>query len=406
VRPLVAFAAIVVLTSVHGVAAQDAQLHGYLDCRLVAAPVERSWTEGGLGKTRFGDDSDRATCAQAGLAATWQMTSALLAYADLQMATTGRDDVSLLEGYLRYRPVSTTPLRASLKVGAFFPPISLENDAIGWTSPWTLTPSAINGWVGEELRSLGAEGRIEWRGTRYTIEGIAAIVRSNDPGGELLAARGWAMSDLTSGLGTRVREPDIYALENGEPSPLRFNPFLENDGRLGWYAGATWKAPGVARLSVLRYDNRADPASSSGGVSPVLSWRTKFWSSGLELDWRDIVVLTQAMDGSTAIAPSPFFSTTTDFRAAYVLIGWNIDRWRAALRVDAFETDQLPRSIAGRVREHGSAATLALNWRPVEWLRLSGEWLHVWSTRNERADVGLSPRQVDHQLQLSARLLF
>lgn len=401
-----ALAAIGVLASVRGLDAQEAQLHGYLDCRLVAAPAERSWTAGGLGKTRFGDDRELVTCAQAALDGSWQITPTLLAFADLQVATTGHDDVSLLEGYLRYRPVSTTPLRVSVKVGAFFPPISLENDVIGWTSPWTLTPSAINGWVGEELRAIGAEGRVEWRGSRYTVEGIGALLRSNDPAGELLAARGFAMSDLTSGLGTRVREPDIYALEGGESSPLRFNPFLENDGRLGWYAGGTWRATGIARISVLRYDNRADPSTMSRGVTPVLSWRTKFWSGGAELDWRDLVVLTQAMTGSTEIAPSPFFSTTTDFRAAFVLLGWNIDTWRAALRVDTFETDQLPRSIAGRIREHGTAATLALNWRPFEWLRLTGEVLTVWSTRNERADIGLDPRQIDHQLQLGARLLF
>src|SRR5258705_9405197 len=60
-----------------------------------------------------------------------------------------------------YRPVSTSAFRWSIKAGAFFPPISLENTEIGWTSPWTLTPSAINAWVGEELRTIGLEGRSE-----------------------------------------------------------------------------------------------------------------------------------------------------------------------------------------------------------------------------------------------------
>lgn len=387
-------------------AEQDVDLHGYLDCRLIAPASERSWTDGGLGKTRFGDGGFTATCAQAGLVGTWQATPALLALMDLQYATTGRDTLSLLEAYLRYRPVSTRPLRASVKVGAFFPPISLENDAVGWTSPWTLTPSAINSWIGEELRSIGAEGQLEWRGNGYSVEGIAALVRSNDPAGELLAARGWALSDLSSGFGARVREPDAYARDNDEGVPLRFNPFLENDGRLGWYAGATWRATGRARISLLRYDNRADPSTHSGGESPVFSWRTKFWSGGAEFDWRNVVVLAQAMTGSTDIAPSPHFSTSTDFRAAYVLVGWNIDAWRAAIRVDAFSTEQLPRSLSDRVREHGSAATLALNWRPLEWLRLTGEFVHVRSTRNQRIDNGLSPGQTDRQLQFAARLLF
>ena len=44
-----------------------------------------------------------------------------------------------------------------MKTGAFFPTISLENDDLGWTSPYTLTPSAINSWIGDELRTIGSE---------------------------------------------------------------------------------------------------------------------------------------------------------------------------------------------------------------------------------------------------------
>jgi hypothetical protein len=387
-------------------AAQDFDAHGYLDCRLIARADERSWAGGGLGKTRFGGGGTTATCVQAAVVATAQLTPALLALADVQYQTTDKNAFSALEAYLRYRPVSTTPLRWSVKLGEFFMPVSLENDAIGWTSPWTLTPSAIDGWIGEELRTIGAEARIEWRGAAQTFEGVAALVRENDPAGELLAARGWALADLTSGIGSRVREPDIYAIDNGDAVPLRFDPFLENDGRTGWYAGASWRATGLGGVAVLRYDNEADPSTHSGGASPVFSWHTEFWSSGAELDIGDVVLLGQAMSGSTEIAPSPHFRTTTDFRAAYLLAGWNRGVLRPAIRVDVFSTDQLPRSIEERVREHGEAATFALNWRPREWLRVTGEALFVRSTRNARIEEGIASLQSDRQLQLSARLLF
>jgi hypothetical protein len=386
--------------------AQDFDAHGYLDCRLIARADERSWTDGGLGKTRFGGGGTTAACVQAAVVATAQLTPSLLALADVQYQTTGKNAFSALEAYLRYRPVSTTPLRWSVKLGEFFMPVSLENDAIGWTSPWTLTPSAIDGWIGEELRTIGAEARIEWRGTGQTFEGIAALVRENDPAGELLAARGWALADLTSGIGSRVREPDVYAIDNGDAIPLRFDPFLETAGRTGWYAGASWRATGLGRIAVLRYDNEADPSTHSGGASPVFSWHTEFWSGGAELDLGDVVLLSQAMSGSTEIAPSPHFRTTTGFRAAYLLAGWNRGALRPAIRVDVFSTDQLPRSIDARVREHGEAATLALNWRPREWLRVTGEALFVRSTRNARTEEGIASLQNDRQLQLSARLLF
>ena len=227
------------------VAATDFSAHGYVDCRLISRASERSWADGGFGKTRFGDGGFSAACVQADLTVTAQLTPALVALADVQYQTTDKNAFSALEAYLRYRPVSTTPLRWSIKVGEFFMPVSLENDAIGWTSPWTLTPSAINSWLGEEFRTIGAEGRLEWRGATNTFEGIVGLVRNNDPAGELLAARGWSLSDLTSGIGSRVREPDAYATSNGVPYPLRFNPFMENDGRTGWYVGADWKMPGA-----------------------------------------------------------------------------------------------------------------------------------------------------------------
>jgi hypothetical protein len=386
--------------------AQDFGAHGYLDCRLIARASERSWTDGGLGKTRFGGGGTSATCAQASLVATWQITPALLALADVQYETTDRNAFSALEAYLRYRPVSTTPLRWSIKVGEFFPPVSLENDAIGWTSPWTLTPSAINSWIGEEFRTIGAEARVEWRGAGQTIEGVVALVRNNDPAGELLAARGWSLSDLTSGIGSRVREPDVYATDGGATIPLHFNPFLENDDRTGWYAGGSWRAPGRAGVTLLRYDNEADPTTHSGGAERVFSWHTTFWSLGAEADVGDVVLLGQAMTGSTNIVPSPFFSSTTDFRAAYLLAGWNRGSVRPALRLDAFSTEELPSTHEGGVREHGNAVTFALNWRPREWLRVTGEALRVYSSRNQRLEEGISPRQTDNQVQLSARVLF
>jgi hypothetical protein len=387
-------------------AAADFSAHGYLDCRLVSRADERSFADGGFGKTRFGNGGFSAGCVQADLTVTAQLAPSLLALADLQYQTTGKNAFSALEAYLRYRPVSTTPLRWSVKVGEFFMPGSLENDAIGWTSPWTLTPSAINSWLGEEFRTIGAEGRVEWRGATSTFEGVVGLVRNNDPAGELLAARGWSLSDMTSGIGSRVREPDAYATFNGVPYPLRFNPFLENDGRTGWYAGAGWKMPGAGGVEVLRYDNEADPSTHSNGSSPVFSWRTEFWSLGAEADVGDIVFLGQAMTGSTEIVPSPFFSTWTDFRAAYLLAGWNRGVLRPTLRLDAFSTDQMPRSIDGRWREHGNAITFALNWRPHAWLRVTGEALRVYSSRNQRVDDGIPPQQTDTQVQLCARLIF
>jgi hypothetical protein len=386
--------------------ARAADVRGYLDCRLVAHAQERSWLDGGLGKTRFGSGGTSLGCVQAGLVVAAQPLPSLLAVAGLQAQTSGRDELVLLEAYLRWRPVSITPWRWSLKAGAFFPPVSLENDAIGWTSPWTLSSSAINAWIGEEFRTVGGEARLEWRGDGQSVEAIAALLRSNDPAGELLAARGWSIGDLVAGFGSDLREPDAYAREDGHEPPLRFNPFLENDGRPGWYAGLDWHAPGRARLALLRYDNEADPSSHSRGVEPVYSWRTEFWSLGGELEAGSWLLLAQAMTGSTELAPSPHFHTWTDFRAGYLLAGWNRGPWRPAFRIDAFSTNQLPRDLDDRTREHGHALTFALNWRPQDWLRLTAELLRADSWRNQREADGDPAHRVDHQVQVGARVMF
>lgn len=382
--------------------AQDFGLHAYIDGRLVAAPSETSWTNGGLGKTRFGDGGTDMQFGGVGVVGTAQLTPALLALAEIQFQTTDRATVNVIEAYLRYRPVALSRWRWSVQAGAFLPPISLENDAIGWTSPWTLTPSAINSWVGEELRVIGAEGRLEWRGDVSTWELRSALFRRNDPAGNLLAVRGWSLSDLSSGLGSRLREPDTT--DGGQPSASRYDPFQNIGHRIGWYANLDWHAPGLGRVSLMRYDNRADPAAHTD--SGIFAWHTWFWSLGASTDTGSIRWIVQAMDGATVIEPMDGMQFRTGFRSAFLLAGWNRGNWRPALRIEHFSTHD-GRSDAGIPQgEHGNAITAALNWRPRDWLRLTAEVLRIDSVRTQRADVGLSPASMVTQVQLGVRLIY
>jgi hypothetical protein len=83
------------------------------------------------------------------------------------------------------------------------------------------------------------------------------------PAGEILAARGWSLSDLSYGLGSSVPEPDVLAISLGEPVPRRYDPYVEIDHNWGWYAEAAWSAPRLGRVSLLRYDNNGDPTTST-----------------------------------------------------------------------------------------------------------------------------------------------
>ena len=107
------------------------------------------------------------------------------------------------------------------------------------------------------LDATGLEWRLERRGDAGSMESALTAFGGNDTAGELLAARGWALSDRAYGVGGTIREPDTAAFE--APPPRRFDPFTELDHRPGAIAEATVRRAGGQRFTLLRYDNNADP---------------------------------------------------------------------------------------------------------------------------------------------------
>jgi len=309
--------------------------------------------------------------------------------------------VDLLESYVRYRPLSMSPWRWSVKAGAFFPPVSEENTAPGWTSPWTLTPSAINSWVGEEVRIIGAEAKAEWRGESDKLEAEVSLFGWNEPAGVLLADRGWALTDRVTGLFDRLRLPDTAAFRPGAGAVWR-EPFREIDNHPGYYAGLSWRHEDWGKVDLLYYDNDADPSA----FDHEFAWHTKFLSVGGSTNFGQLTVLSQAMFGKTQIAPEGDETYDTDFTSAYLLLGYRFGEWRIAARGDIFATASTDKDPDVRASEHGTAQTVAVSWQPSEYLRLTLEGLRVGSFRVQRLSYGLSPGQVDHQVQLGVKFMF
>lgn len=81
-------------------------------------------------------------------------------------------------------------------MGGFYPQLSLENPDMGWLSAYNYTNSAINSWVGEELRTLGVEATIKRPARNFnsahSFSLVGATFKGNDPAGTLLAWRGFA----------------------------------------------------------------------------------------------------------------------------------------------------------------------------------------------------------------------
>lgn len=261
--------------------AAELSFDGYADVRLVLPSNQKSWIDGGLGKFRFGarqpSPNFRFTEAveQVGLDIAPDIRGVVLARAEPEQRTA----IDLLESYLAWRPAAAERWRWSITAGAFFPPISLENDDIGWTSSHTLTPSAVNSWVGDELRTIGGEATLEWRGTAGTLRAVGALFCCNEPAGILLAKRGWSLDDRPTGLFERVNTPAAksYLIRPigavAARFPQRRGLFEQIDGRVGWYGGFNWSMPDLGEAGILYYDNDADPAAFS---TRDTAWRTHF----------------------------------------------------------------------------------------------------------------------------------
>ncbi len=382
-------------------------MDGFADMRLVDTSDQQSWIAGGLGKTAYGAGNGRAgteaTLSEAVADVRAQPSPDILAFASFRAGPRQRNALDLMEAYGRYQPVTTDTLRFSIRGGAFYPPVSLENEGVGWSSPWTLTPSAINSWVGEELRTIGLEGTVEWRLDSGALKATGAVFGWNEPAGALMADRGWALDDVPTGLFDRARQPNAFAAEIHHSGPLWEQPFTNIDGRAGWYAEASWRDDAFGKLTLMHYDNRANPAASLNGV---FAWRTQFTNLGLDTAIGDVTLLAQAMSGSTIIAPSATIRNIADFQSAYLLAGWDFADYTLAGRVDVFATQESHVSARLNNSEHGNALTVALTWHARRWLRLTGEALRVDSTRTQRLVVGLPAQASETQLQVSARLMF
>ena len=120
--------------------AADFSFEGYGDVRLISPPSTGSYLDGDLGKLRYSDGDETFQPGDFIGEGRVLITPELMATATARVNTEYGPAADLLEGYVRYRPVSTTEWRWSVKVGAFFPPMSLENDQVGWSSFWTITP--------------------------------------------------------------------------------------------------------------------------------------------------------------------------------------------------------------------------------------------------------------------------
>ena len=378
--------------------ADDLAISGYLDVRAVAPADPQSWLDGGLGKFRYGGrqrfGTEAMLQADLGLSQNLHLVSVLRAEPQTQSV------VDALETYLRYDDQKGA-LGWSVKAGAFFPTISLENDDLGWTSPYTLTPSAINSWIGDELRTIGSEGTLRWKSDLGVVSVSGALICCNDESGVLMADRGWAMNDRPFGLFERERIPDQTLRIFRAPYPGRTGMFDEIDGIVGWYAGAAWQLPGIVKLSVTRYDNQGEPAAAT---ARDMAWRTKFWSFGARSQFGPLVLIAQQMSGYTEVEVRGT-ENSTKFQSGFLLASYDLDDWRFSVREDLFQTRRRA-ATNNNWNEDGDATTGAISYLGWDGIKLTAEIIAMNSRRGEYVPAGMPYQRNDIQVQFDARYFF
>ena len=296
---------------------------------------------------------DHSVSAQVQLGIDWHLRPALSAHVHV-LARDGQGDnrrstIGIPEAYLELN-LKPKNDRLRLRGGAMFLPTSRENIDALWENPFTISSSALNSWLGEELRPIGVDATFFHRG----LMGGATIFRGNDTFGALPAARGWTLDDHWTLLGEWVSVDDEYFTSVS----------AETDHRLGWSARTGWSNERFS-VQATHLDNRSDGLDHGS----LFNWNTRFDIVGADATVGDWTFAAESGWGPTFLIVHTA-KYVSDLRASYVLASRRLPAGRASLRVDDFDN--------GSSRQQ--AITLAWFWSPrgkvragVEVTRLDGD---------------------------------
>jgi hypothetical protein len=380
------------------VRAQATEWDASVDLRMVGADAPTSFIDGGLGILRYGDDRDGLQLGRARLALSQELGDFVSLKIDASAwGQHDKNPVDITEAYFQVHPYPIGDWRARLKLGAFYAPMSLENRADGWESPYTLSSSAMDSWVAEELRTIGSEFKLEWLGTHSGHDfdvGAAVGVYCLDQGvGSQLASSGFTISDWQSSLFGRV----------GRPSGVTgaVDEYRQYDNHGGTYEGLDVHYLDRVTLEGLHYDNHANP--NADDALGNYAWRTRFDTVGLRAEddegWTAIV---QWMAGQTFVQPDDVGLLGWNFVTRYVLLSKRSGRNTFSVRYDDFKVGAEQSMDWGD--QAGHAITLAYRFEPNSHWRFTLEGVRTRGFQANRTILeGEPPFATQSLVQLAIR---
>ncbi len=391
------------------------------DFRFARTDETTSWLEAGLGKTRYGgeDGSSRHLfrIAQAAFVFSTNPERALAGHVHVNLdlepehpeGRYGWDRLRLIESFVTGEWAFAEPLVVRVKAGLFFPPISLEHIGEGWTTFYTLTPSALNAWVGEEVRTLGSQLSVAHVGIENELALGGAVFWHNDPTGSLLAYRGFASHDRQTGLRDRVPLAPLPSIRPGgefEGQAPWVEPVVELDSRAGYFGTASWENYRFFQLRAIYFDNRGIPDTFE---SSQYAWRTRFLNAGAVVFLPgEAELVGQYLDGDTFMgfqAPRP--RVDASYRTWFAMVSVPKGSHRVSLRYEDFRTrDGDEFRVPDGSDEDGDAWTLAYWLSVAGQHRIGAEVLRISSERAARESIGEAAAATEWLLQLNLRLQF
>ncbi|HKE43465.1 MAG TPA: hypothetical protein VKB41_02890 [Steroidobacteraceae bacterium] len=365
-------------------------LRALLDLRVVRGGAAPSWTDSGPGKTRFGGRNtdagfERVTrfalgqlAIEMGAALPWGLRAQV--QFNIQPDIADDYDPWVVEALVR-KEWGNPSDGWGVQTGLMTLPFSLEHTGPAWTPEYSISASALNSWLWEEVSLTGLEG--EWWHQGESGPRIGIVVGAGygaDQMGRLIASRGWALGDGVSGVNADLPLP------NG----TRMDIFNEKDHRPAVYTWLTLGDEARAALKLGYLDNLGDQ-----GYDGV--WHTRVATVGATLHpltRTDFVV--QYLRGK-ALVWQP--TNDSSLRGFYALVSHHYRGHRVTVRYDDFRVHDL--DGGNPTAESGDAVTLAYLY---EWgLRHRVGAEYIWLHSNRPASAFPEPGQDGWQLSYRFR---
>jgi hypothetical protein len=383
----------------------ELQTAGYVDLRASHFSGADAWIGGGTGVIGSGDGLQ----GEARFALDWRGDARWRGRVEFLARAQTADDLGraggLLQAFVDYGDLETDQFR--WRAGQAFAGSSQENVEQFWQTPFGVSFSTLNSWIGEEFRPIGIDYTKRISSDAGQTDVTAQAFVGNDTGPAVLAWRGFANHQRLSVLGETLPLLPLPSLSASNQFASQRNdgsqPFGPDlDDRIGYLVRAKHRHE-HGQLSLTLVDNRGDRLLHDGDE---YAWKTRFLIAGFQQrlndDW---TLLGETLHGRTQMGFPPGANVDFAFNASYLTIAREQGLWTQALRIEHFHINERDQSIGELNIQNGNVVALSVLRNQGDW-RFGAEVLHGDIARPGNAEFAGNIDQGGTQLQFLLRRYF